>query len=128
MVKTEAFPTIRMKIDRLLKITNEYQFNDLVKAVYCINLCINNRSVLESCLALNACLIEYEEKGSKRIGTYDEFKGFFGKIYDIIHFLRREMLDFTAFPVFFVSNLLLVQRKKYYFNRATVSRNCSIVL
>lgn len=48
--------------------------------------------------------------------------------YDIIHFLRREMLDFTAFPVFFVSNLLLVQCKKYYFNRATVSRNCSIVL
>ena len=75
MVKTEAFPTIRMKIDRLLKTTNEYQLNDLVKAVYCINLCINNRPVLESCLALNACLIEYEEKGSKRIGTYDEFKG-----------------------------------------------------
>lgn len=53
MVKTEAFPTIRMKIDRLLKITNEYQFNDLVKAVYCINLCINNRSVLESCFFYN---------------------------------------------------------------------------
>lgn len=50
------------------------------------------------------------------------------KGYDAIHFLRREMLDFTAFPVFFVSNLLLVQCKKYYFNRATVSRNCSIVL
>lgn len=50
------------------------------------------------------------------------------QIDDIIHFLRREMLDFTAFPVFFVSNLLLVQRKKYYFNRAMVSRNCSIVL
>lgn len=49
-------------------------------------------------------------------------------VYDIIHFLRREMLDFTAFPVFFVSNLLLVQRKKYYFNRATVSRSCSMVL
>lgn len=48
--------------------------------------------------------------------------------HDIIHFIRREMLDFTAFPVFFVSNLLLVQRKKYYFNRAMVSRNCSIVL
>lgn len=51
-----------------------------------------------------------------------------GLFHDIIHFLRREMLDFTAFPVFFVSNLLLVQRKKYYFNRAMVSRNCSIVL
>lgn len=69
----------------------------------------------------------------------DDYKAFYTAVYhhhvredkngdDIIHFLRREMLDFTAFPVFFVSNLLLVQRKKYYFNRATVSRNCSIVL
>lgn len=69
----------------------------------------------------------------------DDYKAFYTAVYhhhvredkngdDIIHFLRREMLDFTAFPVFFVSNLLLVQRKKYYFNRAMVSRNCSIVL
>ena len=29
MVKTEVFPEIRMKIDRLLKITNEYRFCDL---------------------------------------------------------------------------------------------------
>lgn len=47
MIKTEAFPYIRRKIDKLLKITNEYRFYDLVKAVYCISLCINNRSVLE---------------------------------------------------------------------------------
>lgn len=63
-----------------------------------------------------------------RVGICRKYKMFEVKLYDIIHFLRREMLDFTAFPVFFVSNLLLVQRKKYYFNRATVSRNCSIVL
>lgn len=78
------FPAIRMKIDRLLKITNEYRFDDLVKAVYCINLCINNRSVLESCLALNACLVEYEESGSLRIETFDEFKSFFDKIYNVM--------------------------------------------
>lgn len=84
MINTEVFPAIRMKIDRLLKITNEYQFYDLVMAVYCINLCINNRSVLESCLALNACLIEYVEKGSQRIETFDEFKCFFDKIYDVM--------------------------------------------
>ena len=62
--------------------------------------------------------------------SYLNFQASLAKIfiYEIIHFLRREMLDFTAFPVFFVSNLLLVQRKKYYFNRAMVSRNCSIVL
>jgi len=84
MISTESFPAIRMKIDRLLKITNEYQFYDLVKAIYCINLCINNRSVLESCLALNACLIEYEEKGVQKIETFDEFKSFFDKIYDVM--------------------------------------------
>lgn len=64
--------------------------------------------------------------GTKKF--FEHFTQIFTTNYDIIHFLRREMLDFTAFPVFFVSNLLLVQRKKYYFNRATVSRNCSIVL
>ncbi|MDD3794811.1 MAG: hypothetical protein PHE06_02340 [Lachnospiraceae bacterium] len=81
MVKTEAFPTIRMKIDELLKITNNYCFDDLAKAVYCINLCINNRSVLESCLALNACLIEYAPLGKERIGNYKEFGEFFDKIF-----------------------------------------------
>ena len=90
MVKTEAFPTIRTKIDQLLKITNEYRFYDLVKAVYCINLCINNRSVLESCLALNACLIEYEEKGKQKIETFDEFESFFNRIYDV---MKPRMLD-----------------------------------
>ncbi len=84
MIKTNTFPTIRMKIDRLLKITNRYRFYDLVKAIYCINLCINNRSVLESCLALNACLIEYVEQGSQEINSYDSFKNFFKRIYDIM--------------------------------------------
>ena len=84
MIKTEVFPSIRMKIDKLLKITNKYKFYDLVKAIYCINLCINNRSVLESCLALNACLIEYEEKGNQRIETFVEFKSFFDIIYDVM--------------------------------------------
>lgn len=84
MVKTDVFPAIRMKIDKLLKITNRYRFYDLVKAVYCINLCINNRSVLESCLALNACLIEYVEQGSQEISSYDSLELFFNKIYDIL--------------------------------------------
>ena len=80
MVKTDVFPAIRVKIDRLLKITNKYRFYDLVKAIYCINLCINNRSVLESCLALNACLIEYVEQGSQEINSYDSLKNFFDRI------------------------------------------------
>ena len=92
MVKTEAFPTIRMKIDRLLKITNEYQFNDLVKAVYCINLCINNRSVLESCLALNACLIEYEEKGAIIFNMVDV--GYDTENEAVVDYFKEELKDY----------------------------------
>lgn len=84
MIETVVFPNIRVKIDKLLKITNKYNFDDLVKAIYCINLCVNNRSVLESCLSLNACLIEYENKGDKEIKAFDDFKTFFEKIYDIL--------------------------------------------
>lgn len=84
MIKTKVFPGIRKKMDRLLEITNKYRFYDLVKAVYCINLCVNNRSVLESCLALNACLIDYEGKDSQRIETYGEFNLFFKRIYDVM--------------------------------------------
>lgn len=75
-------------------------------------------------------IFSYEEVDNfkRMISTAMKLHVYSYEIYDIIHFLRREMLDFTAFPVFFVTNLLLVQRKKYYFNRATVSRNCSIVL
>lgn len=73
-------------------------------------------------------LLRYEGANQAATGSPREIIKTAYAYYDIIHFLRREMLNFTAFPVFFVSNLLLVQRKKYYFNRATVSRNCSIVL
>ena len=84
MITTESFPNIHHKIEQLCPITNRYRFLDLVKAVYCINLCINNRSVLESCLALNACLIEYEEKGINCIETYEEFEKFFFEISSIL--------------------------------------------
>ena len=84
MIRSESFPMIRMKIDKLIDITNEYIFFDLVKAVYCINLCINNRSVLEACLALNACLVEYKGCGTKSIKKYEEFVEFYERIYSIM--------------------------------------------
>lgn len=84
MIETDAFPEIRMKIDKLIKITNEYAFEDLVRAIYCVNLCINNRSVLESCLALNACLIEYAPSDCKRIKNYAEFQDFYNRIHNLM--------------------------------------------
>lgn len=44
--------------------------------------------------------------------------------YDIMMFKRRAVLDFSALPAFFVTNLLLVQCENYYFRRLMVSFNC----
>lgn len=48
----------------------------------------------------------------------------FGKLYDIMMFKRRAVLDFSALPAFFVTNLLLVQCENHYFRRLIVSFNC----
>ena len=44
--------------------------------------------------------------------------------YDIMMFKRRAVLDFSALPAFFVTNLLLVQCENHYFRRLMVSFNC----
>lgn len=43
---------------------------------------------------------------------------------DIMMFKRRAVLDFSALPAFFVTNLLLVQCENHYFRRLIVSFNC----
>lgn len=42
----------------------------------------------------------------------------------IMMFKRRAVLDFSALPAFFVTNLLLVQCENHYFRRLIVSFNC----
>lgn len=44
--------------------------------------------------------------------------------HDIMMFKRRAVLDFSALPAFFVTNLLLVQCENHYFRRLMVSFNC----
>lgn len=72
------------KVKKLLNLTNEYELFDLVKAVFCINICINNRSALESGLALNAAIVNYISTNNKRISTYSEFCNFFKRIEPIL--------------------------------------------
>lgn len=84
MINTNDFTNINRTVDELCAITNNYKFEDLVRAIFCINICVNNRSVLESTLALNAALFEYEEKDKKSIDTYEKFCGFFKEIEEIL--------------------------------------------
>lgn len=68
----------------LISIVNEYDYEDISKAIYCVCVCVNNRSVLESTLSLNWALAEHSHKGNKKIENYDDFKSFFRSIESII--------------------------------------------
>ena len=59
MIKTNDFPGAKTKMKRLIPIVNEYDFEDISKAIYCICVCVNNRSVFESALSLNWALGQF---------------------------------------------------------------------
>ncbi len=90
MIKTQDFPNIFDKVEKIKPIFNEYHYEDLIKSVYCINININNRSCLESSLALNMGLEECSRKGTRRIQTYSEFTNFFKKVEC---FLKPNVMD-----------------------------------
>lgn len=84
MIKTNDFPRAKTKMKRLIPVVNEYDFEDISKAIYCICVCVNNRSVLESTLSLNWALTEHKHQGNKKIENYEDFKKFFTSIESII--------------------------------------------
>lgn len=50
-------------IVELIKIMNDYCFIDLLSAVYCINICVNNRFALASQMKLNLSLCLCDKNG-----------------------------------------------------------------
>ena len=77
---TKNFFNIEDKLDKIIKIMDEYDFYDLLISVYCINICVNNRSVLESQMKLNLGLKLCKRTGTKKINFYKDFKEFFKRI------------------------------------------------
>ena len=67
-------------IVELIKIMNDYCFIDLLSAVYCINICVNNRSALVSQMKLNLSLCLCDKNGIKEIKKYYEFKEFYNRL------------------------------------------------
>lgn len=78
------FPTIKYNIDKIINIMNDYVFYDLMIAVYCINICVNNRSVIESQLTLNLGLKLCNKNGKEEIKTYEQFRKFFNRVKPIL--------------------------------------------
>lgn len=90
MMYSDYFLTIYSKIKKLKPIVEDYNLFDLVQAVFCINIFINNRCCVESSLALNASIIDHSNNGKIRIKTYEDFKIFFKKIENV---LKPNMYD-----------------------------------
>ena len=68
------------EVKEIIWIMNNYCYTHLLSAVYCINICVNNRSALASQMKLNLSLILCEKNGTAEIKKYCEFKDFFNKL------------------------------------------------
>jgi hypothetical protein len=79
-----AFPDLDVKTNQLKSIFKEYLLDDIIIAVFAITSWRDNRSALESCLALNNAVIHCASFGVKQINDYRDFKEFFSKVEPIL--------------------------------------------
>lgn len=79
-----TFPDLDKKSNQLISIMKEYLINDLIIAIFAITSWRDNRSALESRLALNSALIHCSVFGNKSIKNYREFIDFFIEIEPIL--------------------------------------------
>lgn len=84
MSNSDEFSMLNEKVNKLKPIMQKYKFTDLVRAVFCINIHIGNRSFIENSLALNEVLITYEENQNLSIKCYEEFELFYSEIEEIL--------------------------------------------
>ena len=109
MIKSNELFGVNERINDVLKITNNYNYEDLVRAIFCINICIKNRSALSSQMTLNLSLLEYKKCGNLRINNYSEFKDFFSKIENIL-----QITHFDDYIIEDFGEVRFKYRDKYY--------------
>ena len=83
----EHIKTTSKEINRLLQ---TYKFEDVVMAVYCLNLWRKNRSALQQCLTLNMALDIGGDFGQTSIQSYSELEGFYKKVSESLSFTGLE--------------------------------------
>lgn len=105
----DDFPMLNEKVTKLKHVMLKYDFDDLVRAVFCINSFSKNRSAIESSLALNQVLVEYDALGNKGIKCYEEFSFFFNEIQDILAITPYD--DFTTEDY---GEVKLIWKNKHY--------------
>ena len=77
---SKNFFNLEENIDKIIDVFDKYEFYDVMRAVYCINLYIHNRSALTTQMRLNLALILCKKTGTLKIDNYKEFRNFFKEI------------------------------------------------
>ena len=79
-----CFEHVRPIAAKLYDRIKKYKFEDLIKAVFCLNLWRRNRSALKQAMTLNMCLSDNSSFGVASICNYEEFSVFFSEISDLL--------------------------------------------
>lgn len=74
---TVGYPGCIEKSKVILPLITRYKFEDVCKAIFCINSWYQNRSAQGCIFSSNAALISGETFGESTIRTYEDFKAFF---------------------------------------------------
>ena len=77
---TSNFEHIKSTGKEINHLLQTYKFEDVVKAIFCLNLWRKNRSALQQCLTLNMALDIGGNFGQTPIQSYSEFESFYKRI------------------------------------------------
>lgn len=87
------FDYIKSNALNIYNAIKKYRFEDIIVAVFCLNLWRKNRSALAQSLSLNLALTTPDKFGNKRIKSYVEFETFYNEISPFMQITYRE--DYT---------------------------------
>ena len=86
MMQDSYFLNAKNECQKLKILFDEYEYESLAMAFFCISIKRGNRFALDNCFVMNQSLIEYSDKqgGNKSINDYREFAEFFDKLSNVI--------------------------------------------
>lgn len=80
----EGFAMLEEKKNNVITIISQYEFSSIICAAFAITSWRNNRGAQESCLSINAAIVNNKVWGNKKITSYMELQELFDLLYPIL--------------------------------------------
>lgn len=80
----EGFVMLEEKKNNVITIISQYEFSSIICAAFAITSWRNNRGAQESCLSINAAIVDNKVWGDKKITSYMELQELFDLLYPIL--------------------------------------------